>query len=262
MTCKTMSANESLTFVPVTGVTTDWTSYTLIVPSVAVANVPQLAVDLLINTLLRDKHVRLAGRIQTPCLRPMTGPNAYDVFSADVSSSCEVYVSDVHKLVALQIRTPPFPGATDSLVDQLMQWITEHGFEKIVVLSSSFAQCLPDPDVHQSGHTMKYFLTGGAAGLEPVLLDAGSSLSVGCKQGSDRPAGCGFGFKLFERMEKKEMSAILILSFCSEGDNRPEAHTLIKSLTPGLLSTSCSRYEEPVSWQQMFGRRSHESEMF
>jgi len=48
-------------------------------PCVTVGNVGQLAVDLIISTLLRSKEIVHVGKIVTDALRPVVGPNPYDL---------------------------------------------------------------------------------------------------------------------------------------------------------------------------------------
>ena len=256
-----MSGDEF--FLPLPGLQIHWTGFTLVVPSVSVANVPQLAVDLLINALLLRNEAQLVGRIRTPCFKPITGPNSYDIFSLHPSSSCEVYLSHVNKLVVLQIRTPPYPETSALVAQTLSDWIQGQKFGRTVVLSSSFSQCLPDPDLEISGRTIKFMVTAVAAAVESELEktgtrrlirpDAANSPTESVPTQSLRLPGSGFGLRLFRELEDRGRDAVLLVSFCSEGDNRPEAESLIELLGSALLGIECKRWEAPVSWIEMFG---------
>ena len=80
----------------------DLTGYTLILPSVAVGNVGQLSVDLLISTL----ELKKCGRIFNSAFIPIVGADPYDETNQEICTSLDLYYSSEKKLVVLQIRAP------------------------------------------------------------------------------------------------------------------------------------------------------------
>lgn len=60
-----------------------WDGYTLVLPCVSVGNVPQLTVDLLVNTLLKtsksstEKDLELVGYIRSKNVHPFAGPDPF-----------------------------------------------------------------------------------------------------------------------------------------------------------------------------------------
>jgi proteasome assembly chaperone 2 len=77
-------------------------NYTMILPSVAVGNVAQLSIDLLISTL----NLRRIGRIFDTSFIPLVGADPYEEIREDICSSIDLYVSQEKKLIVIQIRTP------------------------------------------------------------------------------------------------------------------------------------------------------------
>ena len=80
-----------------------WDDYTLVLPCISVGNVPQLAVDLLINSLLpcsdKGKDLELVGYIYSKHVRPFAGPDPFklngNMYSTSIQGkSCQdFYVS-------------------------------------------------------------------------------------------------------------------------------------------------------------------------
>lgn len=243
-------------FSPISGHIVDWTGFTVIIPSVSVANVPQLAVDLLISNLLQRNQAQLVGRIRSPCLRPIAGPNPYDIFSAHPSSSCEVYVTSAYRAVILQVRTPPYSETRKLFSQKLAEWIRDQGFGTILLLTSSFAQCLTELDLDNPGQVIKYMTGVQAAGSESEEVLQQHEVRP---QTTNTPAGpvhipgSGFGYSLFQILKEAGHNVVMLVHYCSEGDNRPDAQKLVRVVGNGLLGVEDVKWVEPVSWNNMFG---------
>lgn len=95
----------------------DLKGFTLIIPSVAVGNVGQLACDLLISSL----NMKKIASVYSPALIPVAGYDPYDLTSSNLSSSCEAYKSDERKLVILQLRAPLFTNMLKTFYKKLSQ---------------------------------------------------------------------------------------------------------------------------------------------
>lgn len=242
-----------------------WSDWTVIIPSVSVGNAPQLAVDLLISTLLSQKQTSLSGYINTYTLQPVVGPNPYDLHNNTPATPGEVYISSEYKLVILQIRSPPFYDRKYSFVNQLIDWLKQSAFKQVVVLTSSFSQFLFNPDEeYMTGFPVKFSRSSN------FDISSESLLSIGLKQvikvdkfsltpdanGRTILPGCGFAKSLFEKLEKNCMKCILLVKYCSEGDNSHDASTLLSSLIKCLQVQKVElpvKYVTPVSWNHLFG---------
>lgn len=85
-----------------------WPGHTLIMPICAVGNVGQLAVDLLISTFIgNNDDCKLIGRIYSPAIMAVAGPNAYTL-NGPPSTSTEVYEYPAKKMVIIQQRSSYF----------------------------------------------------------------------------------------------------------------------------------------------------------
>ncbi|XP_077232348.1 uncharacterized protein LOC143868920 [Tasmannia lanceolata] len=103
----------------------DWTDYTLLMPVCAVGNIGQLTCDLIISTLLSRQECQLVGRIYSPSVMPVVGPNAFarDGENALPTTSTEVYESVKHKLVIMQQRSSYYKNTKQVYVRELTDWI-------------------------------------------------------------------------------------------------------------------------------------------
>ena len=91
----------------------DLKNHTLILPSVAVGNVGQLTVDLLISSL----QLRRIGHFWNSSFIPIVGTNPYDENSKEICTAADFYHSPEKKVLVLQIRSP--------LIKRLSQFFTE-----------------------------------------------------------------------------------------------------------------------------------------
>jgi proteasome assembly chaperone 2 len=244
-------------FFPEGNVTPDWRGFKLIVPTVAVGNVAQLSMDLLISSLLREKKLARSGRICSPLVRPVIGPNAYDIFSPNVTTSMEVYHSVKLKMVLIQVRSPPFAEGKKQFIEQLSEWITAQRFEEVVILSSSFSQFISSPDIQGSG-LLKYLASPQVPfffDVQPVPKVDAYSYRPDSERGVIKLPGCGIAMKLFESLTSKEASlrVILLIRYCSEGDNTPDAFDLSQWIIKNVILDSTLKLSTPISWNKFFG---------
>lgn len=242
-----------------------WVDWTVIIPSVSIGNAPQLAIDLLVSTLLSQKQASLAGYINTYTLQPVIGPNPYDLHNSSPAMPGEIYISSKLKLVILQIRSPPFHDRKYSFVNQLVDWLKQCSFKQCVVLTSSFSQFLFNPDEEYSaGFPVKFSTSSNfetsaenllSIGLKPVVKVDRFSMAPDPNGRTILP-GCGFAKNLFEKLVKNSIKSILLVKYCSEGDNSHDASTLLSSLIKCLQLQKVDlpvKYVTPVSWNHLFG---------
>lgn len=240
---------------------TNFKGYKLIVPTVAVGNVAQLSLDLLISSLLQQKKLIRSGKLSSAFLRPVVGPNAYDIFSSNVTTSSEVYHSEELKLVLIQVRSPPFRETKKQLLDQLSEWIVSQGFDQVFVVTSSFSQFLSCPDKEGSRlikYLASYSFTDSTvlSDLQPVSKVNPHSYQEDPENGVIKVPGSGIAKKLFEAIVTKDaaIKAILLIAYCSEGDNTPDAYTLSQWIVRNVMKHEGPfKFTTPVSWNKFFG---------
>ncbi|XP_071378215.1 proteasome assembly chaperone 2 [Centroberyx affinis] len=240
--------------------------FTLIMPAVAVGNVGQLAADLIVSTL----NMSRAGYIHTDCLIPMAGNNPYTTCREDAEelhTAAEVYTAAEIKVAVLQIRTPIVQTKSKKFRKLLVSWIKASGFSRTVVLSSSHAYQRDDQQLQ--GAPLRYLVT-------PTLLKvSGDALKElgwremervsafpGLTDGSAEPRlyipGGGITKGLFTDSCAEDLPLAVVLLFCSEGDNIPDAFTLVNHLNDWLHlqdkpSQGPNKWKIPTSWRLLFG---------
>ncbi|XP_067404233.1 proteasome assembly chaperone 2 isoform X2 [Emydura macquarii macquarii] len=256
----------------------DFEGFTLLLPAVSVGNVGQLAIDLVISTLDMPK----VGYFYTDCLVPMVGNNPYataEENSTELSINAEVYSLPSKKLVVLQIRSPFVKNKYRSFCQTLLSWVKSSRCAKVILLSSSHAYQRDDQQLH--GTPLRYLLTPAIQKTDgdlmqrlnwkemekvtayPGVNDAEMVLHI--------PGG-GITKLLFSERQKwicnlspfcsNRIQMAVLLKFCSEGDNIPDALALVNYLNEWLqliksensdATAPPSQWKIPHSWRLLFG---------
>ncbi|XP_016405552.1 proteasome assembly chaperone 2-like [Sinocyclocheilus rhinocerous] len=234
--------------------------FTLIMPAVSAGNVGQLAVDLLISTL----NMPRVGYFHTDCLTAMAGNSPYSA-SAQLSTGAEVYSHRDLKLAVLQIRTPIIQTKVRSFRKLMVSWIKSSGFLRSVLLSSSHAYHRDDQQLH--GTPLRYLLTPSLQKEEaPRVEELGwremerISAFPGISDSEQRlyiPGG-GVTKALYTDCCTEDISMAVMLIFCSEGDNIPDAFALVNHLNDWLHllekpTQGSVQWRVPPSWRLLFG---------
>ncbi|KAG8234911.1 hypothetical protein J437_LFUL013388 [Ladona fulva] len=236
----------------------DISESTFIIPSISVGNVPQLAVDLLVNNA-KPEYI---GFIFHEHLIPIIGPNAYDESSSIISSSCEVYFLASKKIVFLQIRGSIVPGREEEFGKDLINWAVENKAKRIVTLSSILADVRKDKDL--DGCQIRYLLPS-IAGKDLVKVFQSFDwkeyedprLPDDKSEGDyDRiyvPGG-GFGQIIYTIGNEIGCSTVFLMMFVYEGDNRDEAITMADSLNHWIdIVDVKASWIPPISWSSLYG---------
>ncbi|KAL6457652.1 hypothetical protein MHYP_G00346150 [Metynnis hypsauchen] len=253
--------------------------FTLVLPAVSVGNVGQLAVDLIISTLNMPK----VGHFHTDCLIPMVGNGPYSSLE-QLSTNAEVYSHSDLKLAVLQIRSPVLQNKVKSFRKLLVSWIKSSGFSRTVLLSSSHAYQRDDQQLKGLAVVLWSccvssswccFWSDRRCGylLSPALQDVGDTLRElgwaelekvsafpGINDSEKRlyiPGG-GVTKGLYTDCCAEDVPLAVVLLFCSEGDNVPDAFTLTNHLNDWLhlLEKSpqgATPWRVPSSWRLLFG---------
>lgn len=80
----------------------DLSDFRLIIPSVAVGNVGQLSLDLIIASL----NLKRIGHVLNSTFIHIIGADPYDEDSQDLCTAVDVFANVEKKIVAVQIRSP------------------------------------------------------------------------------------------------------------------------------------------------------------
>jgi len=243
--------------------TKDWKQHTLIIPSVSVGNVGQLSADLLISTL----SPTLVGYIHSKFVLPVVGK---DAFSSDLggrvsqlATAVQVFECTAHKLVIVQQRAPCIKGRSALYVEELMQWIEQCQFKEVVILASMFAQERLDKQI--TGVQVRYISTHKGEKdrmtdliqLESRPTDPSVANGSSSSPGPFIPGG-GIAKQLYFKCSCANIAAVILLVFCSEGDNVYDALTLTSYVNTWLHLVPTSdkivdMWKIPASWRLLFG---------
>ncbi|KAM9414773.1 proteasome assembly chaperone 2 isoform 1-T1 [Salvelinus alpinus] len=243
---------------------TSFKDFTLIMPAISVGNVGQLAVDLIVSTL----NMCRVGYIHTDCLIPMAGNNPYATFAEnanDLSTNAEVYSSPELRLAVLQIRTPIVQTKSKKFCKLMVSWIKASGFSRTVVLSSSHAyqrddqQLLGTPLRYLQTPSMQKVTGDRLKEMEWKEMETVSTFP-GVTDSEQRlyiPGG-GATKGLFTDSCAEDIPLVVVLIFCSEGDNIPDAFTLLNHLNTWLHLVDAPaqtqpKWRIPASWRLLFG---------
>lgn len=244
-----------------------WQEYVLVFPVVSVGNAAQLAVDLLLSTL----ETELVGYIHSTALLPLVGGNPYRVGDQRLATACQVYVCHGSKLLLVQQRTPVSPNSRTEYRQFLTDWMKQERFRLVVMLSSCLSQYTNPSDLPK--YSVHYYCS--PAVTQQVQGDLGALCwnklekqdPVTHEQSSHGVLlmpGSGITRSLLEKCVSDEIPVVLLLVYCSEGDNTPDAILLADRLNEWLHlcqplkdgEERCGRtgpWQTPISWSLLFG---------
>ncbi|KAI5645781.1 PAC2 family domain-containing protein [Phthorimaea operculella] len=229
----------------------DLSGYTLLMPSVAVGNVGQLACDLLISSL----GMRKIGSVYSSAMIPVVGYDPYDLNSEKLSSCCEIYISNARNIAVLQIRAPLIYKNAKSFLEDVLVVFKQKQIKEVVILTSSFA------------HEKKHIPTSSFRYVANVLCPHKSAINAAGWMEHENPDngaslkifGGGFATLLYHVATENDLPCFILLKYCSEGDNIPDAYNMIHELNAVLPlfednADLASKLIQPVSWKMLFGR--------
>lgn len=223
--------------------------YTLIIPSVAVGNVGQLACDLLISSL----SMKRISSIYSPALIPVLGYDPYDLLSNNLSSCCEVYKCAAKNIAVMQVRAPLVYKYAREFLEDLIVSYKGQGVKDVIILTSSFA--------HERKHiqTSPFRYLASELSIYKDKLLSRNWLEHELIDGGVKIFGGGFASLLFEVCKGNAMPCLILYKYCSEGDNIPDAYDMVNSLTDVVPLFSekkdfLDQLVKPVSWKLLFGR--------
>ncbi|KAI4497269.1 hypothetical protein M0802_007753 [Mischocyttarus mexicanus] len=233
--------------------------FTLIIPSVAVGNVAQLTIDLLIASL----NLQRIGQINTSAFIPIVGLDPYVETSEHLSTTVDLYAGLENKILVIQIRSP-FVKSLNNFYHSLLQFIIGNKISKVIILTSSYAY--EKPDVQSNFTELRYIASPSILTADnKQIFDDSKWLQYESKDisySSDQPIahirGGGFASNLFHFLLNNDVPCIILFKFCSEGDNIPDALNLLNYLNQWIKllkmnSSGSLDVKYPPSWKYLFG---------
>lgn len=211
------------------------------------------------------------GYFYTDCLVPMVGNNPYateEEDSKELSINTEVYALPSRKLVVLQLRSIFIKYKSKSFCEALLAWVKSSGCARVIVLSSSHSYQRNDAQLRST--PFRYLLTPS---MQKSVQNKIKSLnwlemekSPCIPEMSDseiciRIPGGGITKTLYDESCSKEIQMAVLLKFVSEGDNIPDAVSLVEYLNEWIQilkpssdsPASALPWKVPSSWRLLFG---------
>ncbi|XP_063220764.1 proteasome assembly chaperone 2 [Bacillus rossius redtenbacheri] len=237
--------------------------YAFILPSVSVGNVGQLAMDLVLSSLTAVK----IGYVLHPAILPVVGSDPYDLESSSLMISCEIFVVEDKKLILMQIRSPLIKTFRNDFLLKLLKWIQKMELSPVFILTSSHEYERNDEQIR--GTPLRFLMTADLfskheetiAKLGWKELEKRGCPDLTSQENHPEEAyipGGGFAKLLFDTCAFQKISSAVLLKFCSEGDNIPDAvllanylNDLIRLVPEG--TSSVDRWHFPPSWKHLFG---------
>jgi proteasome assembly chaperone 2 len=257
---------------------------TLLLPALSIGNVGQLAVDLLVSSLRTEK----IGYLDDPYVLPCVGNDAYSpIPRGNLSLPLEAYESVSSSLTLIQQRSPFIKGMMIEFAKNLANFAATSGKKHVVLLSGLDFGRWQKIDL-SSGLQTYYLSSSNADGTDPNCEKLGwrrlqeYNPSQRCwKHLSDLAEGNvtredDFPFEdelededyypslpfaaLFSFLKGKGLKVTCLFSYCSEGDNIPDAFHLAEEaskllgLTPNnFLEGEGRKWVIPYSWKTVYG---------
>ncbi|KAF3424908.1 hypothetical protein E2986_06999 [Frieseomelitta varia] len=226
-------------------------NYTLMLPSVAVGNVGQLCIDLLISSL----NLHKIGSLWNSMFLPICGLDPYDKKSNSLCTTADFYLGTCHNIILLQLRSP-YVGNSNEFFDELAQFIQRKRLNKIIILTSSYDyEC-----ANRSEFKIKYLTSDESLSNDEKLLknlcwiSHMKSVKTNSTEQCYIPGG-GFANGLYEYLKTFGIPCTVLFKYCSEGDNVSDALVLFKGLNEwlNLINDDINSIKYPSSWEYFFG---------
>ncbi|KAI9028110.1 PAC2 family-domain-containing protein [Phycomyces nitens] len=227
---------------------------TLVLPTVSIGNVPQLACDLIIHTL----HLERIGFLDDDSVFPVAGARE-ETGGIGVSVPIEVFQSQDHKWTIIQQRAPAEKGKKQQFLENIQEFVKAHKFSQVVLLTSIDASRRIDAQINSV--PFRVLGTGKSALSE-------TAISIGVPQlehvdpnesETEIPSlpGSGLTRQLFRRFKQDGIPATILAMFALEGDNVSDSIAFVNFVNTllGLKSNkdASAAWTPPKSWEYLFG---------
>ncbi|GLV33859.1 uncharacterized protein CBL_11257 [Carabus blaptoides fortunei] len=204
----------------------------------------QLTSDLFISTLNLTK----LGTAWHKAIIPAYGPNPFDNTAEENCVACELFLSETYKVVVMQLRSSIEPKMVSLFLNDLKSYIDEQNFKQVIILTSSFSYEMKNLNCgyyRYLTNTEELSNVFEENGIQPVEDSQSNRIVI---------HGSGFAVKLYELL-KASTKTTVIVKYASEGDNRPDAMSMLHVLQKCLQLTTdvLKQISFPLSWELVYG---------
>jgi len=239
----------------------DWREYRLVMPTISVGQVGQLAIDLLLNNL--HNKLRRVGIIYSDAVLPVTG---VDRSGSHLCASLELYECAEHKLVILQQRAPFVKGRVPSFRRRLVEWVKRVGFVETIVFAGVSAHIRKDEELQSNVIPFRFITTDPLKREKLITEYQWKEYGVSKQQDETATAtttattttafevpGSGILKSLYEDCVEADVCLCAYIMFCNPGNTVYEAMKLIEYFnmvagTSGGVGAMQKEMRTPASW--------------
>ncbi|KAF9506188.1 hypothetical protein BS47DRAFT_1353020 [Hydnum rufescens UP504] len=242
-----------------------WGSYettlkdtTLIIPIVSTANLPQLAVDLLISSL----QLETVGILDSHFLHPVVGGR--EDGQDGVTTPLEVYGRQGFPFHLIQQRSPVIKSRKRECVDALFKFITNSGFSAVLILSGLDLSNRVDAHMYTPAyHLIPTQISPASIASSPLSLIT-STIPPFSTSSTTEPVlpSSGITPLILKSLPSTQFPpTALILQYVLEGDNREDA-SLLATIVARVIGSQPFAWKEPESWMQGLFGTPHDQTLF
>ncbi|KAK9333008.1 proteasome assembly chaperone 2 [Lipomyces starkeyi] len=243
----------------------------LILPAVSSANVPQLAVDLLVHSFRIPFYALLDhGGLLYPFAGPREDPASLENDSAirlpksGIASSLEVYHNST--VTCLIQRAPTLPASRSLFISKvLLPFIQQNKFSRILLLSSTDASRRSDPGGQKVIKISLYDRSFQGIST-PTILDLSRKIATLSVDEASQPEyeeyalpsrlpGSGITLPFLKAAINHNLPALSIILYAYEGDNFADAYYMAELALDALAIASPPAWTPPPSWEGVYGRK-------
>lgn len=231
----------------------DLADSTLIIPSISIGNIPQLANDLLIHTLNFNKIGSLNDTYLYPFASPIDTLN--DVGQKKgISTAVGVYHNKELKLTIIQQRSPIIPSFTKTYVNEvILPFIKEANVKKFLILDSSDAGLVEN----LSPGTIDFYSNEDVLNKSLETLNIGQVDAIQLGKGDHNHSS--YIRSLITYLHTGDLSSDfevnVLVSYVYEGDNFYDGEHLADKTIEALDVSPVKNWIRPRSWLGVYGDR-------
>jgi len=231
---------------------------TLLLPALTVGNIGQLSIDLIIASL----NVPRVGFIDSPAVVPLCGNDAFTRNQGHLATAVECFYNQELNTLLLQQRAPVLRGKGNQFSKSLLELVKREAVKDVFLISSLNSairsQCMMERPIVRvltdSDENKKIMEAIGCLPLENEYLN--DLLNPGTV--SER---------IFNLCKKEGVVVTILVAFCAEGDNLPEATNVAQLIHSFLrakrgIPSNPVQWKAPPSWSVMFNGSPFDQSMF
>eukprot|EP00045_Choanoeca_perplexa_P005853 m.48933 g.48933 ORF g.48933 m.48933 type:complete len:256 (+) comp13334_c0_seq1:65-832(+) len=232
-------------------------SKTLIVPSLSIGSVSQLAADLLIESLSLKPCLTLDHDALVPVVGNMR--QAADSTTTLVTAA-QVYSSPDSPLAVLQQRSSLISTLRDQYRNDLVAWVKEQGYQRVLLLAGTDASERIDNQL-QGVQLRWVLLDDSPSGWDDALAQCSAlglpalerrSTSESNPEGVYLPSS-GMARSFLHQAKAVALPTAALVMFVNEGDNVQSSITLTSAVLQLLNIPFEGQLQAPSAWALLYG---------